>query len=738
MTYHTRLCRMFLLLCLVSPIFSIAQNNVQDARDNYNTGQQVTVSGIVTNDSSIGPVRYIQDSSAGIAVYGPSTVAPVADRGDSIRVTGTLKDYNGLLEIDPVSSFSVLDSNFQLPSANVITPSQVGENTEGELVKLNNVLFSAGGDTFSNSEYTFTANGEQGEIFIRQGHPLIGNFIPLSEVNLRGISSQFTFNQPATDGYQVLPRDSSDIVAQAPFLFREPVRQQNITTTSFELTWETELKASSNVEYGLTPSLELGHQGMNNSTNNHTYQLTGLSPATFYYVRVYSVNNGDTLRSSVGLYTTASQSSGSVRAYFNHQVNRNYSTTTDAEYVGNTFNDTIAAYIDSAENSVDLAIYNTNDATIVDAVNAAEARGVQVRYIANGSSANIGLSNLNNGVPLLERPSGSGIMHNKFVLIDPESTNNSYVLTGSTNFTQQNLFDDPNNMVILQDRAIAKAYQMEFEEMWGSNGNSPNQNQAKFGSDKLANTPTRFRVGDDLVELYFSPADRVTKQIDEAISSVDQELQFAVLSFTRDDLGQSIINKNNAFGIDVKGMIENTNDQGSEYQRLDTNNVDVQSHLSKPNIMHHKYAIIDQGSPNEDPLLVTGSHNWSNAAEFNNDENTLIIHDDTLTNHYYQEFMARFTGETDTATGIVKNNTKEEVRVYPNPASRQFRIDLGEALSQERRLKLYSMEGRLIRQISIGEQNRHRTIDVQHLEAGMYFLSLEKGPTSFHKKIVVE
>ncbi len=738
MTTRTILRHLFTFLFLLSPFLSIAQTNIQDARANYNIGQQVTVSGIVTNDSSLGPVRYIQDTSAGIAIYSPSTVAPAAVRGDSILVTGSLTDFNGLLEVDSITSFSILDSNNQLPAPQIVTPSQIGENTEGELVKLTNVVFAAGGDTFSNSEYSFTANGEQGEIYIRQGHPLIGDFIPLSAVNLTGISSQFTFNQPATDGYQVLPRDSNDIKTQSSFLFREPVRQQNITKTSFELTWETELQSSSNVEYGLTPSLELGHQGMNNNTKNHTFQLTGLSPASFYYARVYSINNGDTLRSSVGLYSTASKSSGHIRAYFNHEVNTDYATTTDAEYVGNTFNDTIAAYIDSAKNSVDLAIYNTNDATIVNAVNAAEARGVDVRFIAGGSTANTGLGNLNNGVPLLERPSGNGIMHNKFVLIDAERTDDSYVITGSTNFTQQNLFDDPNNMVILQDEAVAKAYQMEFEEMWGSNSNTPNQSQAKFGSDKSANTPTRFRVGDDLVELYFSPSDRVTEQINSAISSVDQELQFAVLSFTRDDLGQSIIDKNNSFGIDVKGMIENTGDQGSEYQRLNTNNVDVQSTLSKPNIMHHKYAIIDQGSANDDAQLVTGSHNWSNSAEFNNDENTLIIHDDTLTNHFYQEFMARFTGETDTVTSIGKHNPQQEITIYPNPASNQVQIAWGEAPDQETHLQLHTIDGRFIRHFKIEPGKAQTTIDVNNLEAGMYILSLDTGAISFHKKIVVE
>jgi hypothetical protein len=59
-------------------------------------------------------------------------------------------------------------------------------------------------------------------------------------------------------------------------------------------------------------------------------------------------------------------------------------------------------------------------------------------------------------------------------------------------------------------------------------------------------------------------------------------------------------------------------------------------------IMHHKYMVVDQGAPASDPLVLTGSHNWSAAADNDNDENTLIIHDATIANIYYQNFVQRF------------------------------------------------------------------------------------------------
>ena len=59
---------------------------------------------MVTSDDNLGSVRYLQDATAGIAIY------PGADWsdwdatpqiGDSLSVTGEITEYNGLLEVGP-------------------------------------------------------------------------------------------------------------------------------------------------------------------------------------------------------------------------------------------------------------------------------------------------------------------------------------------------------------------------------------------------------------------------------------------------------------------------------------------------------------------------------------------------------------------------------------------------------------------------------------------------------------
>jgi hypothetical protein len=49
----------------------------------------------------------------------------------------------------------------------------------------------------------------------------------------------------------------------------------------------------------------------------------------------------------------------------------------------------------------------------------------------------------------------------------------------------------------------------------------------------------------------------------------------------------------------------------------------------------NKFAVIDVEG--EDPVVIVGSTNWTKAGSYDNDENTLIIHDRALARAYYAE-----------------------------------------------------------------------------------------------------
>ena len=369
---------------MLSSVIGFAQTDIANARM-MGLGATVTITGVVTNGDELGPIRYIEDGTAGMALYDPATLGGVV-RGEEITVTGVLVDYNGLMEMQPVN-LDAINSVGNLITPQILTPLQIGESTEGELVQIDNVIFNNGGSFFSVGTHDFQSNGETGTIYIRTGSPLENSMIPMGMVTLIGISSQYSFSPMANDGYQILPRDSSDIIQTGALIFTSPVVQSNITTTSFDLAWTVSDSSSTNCNYGLTSGLGLVISNGGNSLT-HTLSLTGLSPATFYYIECYSVDGIDTAFSSLGLYSTASNSSGIIRPYFNHSVDTSFSSGVDAQNITTYFNDTIAAYMDLANSTLDICVYNASDATIATAINAAYDRGVAVRYIADDDVVN--------------------------------------------------------------------------------------------------------------------------------------------------------------------------------------------------------------------------------------------------------------------------------------------------------------------------------------------------------------
>mgnify|MGYP005736292969 CR=1 FL=1 len=118
---------------------NLYSQNIASARD-QGEGAIVTISGVVTNGAELGDIRYIEDATAALAVYDPEVMSSV-NRGDSITVTGVLFDYNGLLEVQPVNDLINHGSGYEI-YPQIITPNQIGENTESELVSIETVSYT--------------------------------------------------------------------------------------------------------------------------------------------------------------------------------------------------------------------------------------------------------------------------------------------------------------------------------------------------------------------------------------------------------------------------------------------------------------------------------------------------------------------------------------------------------------------------------------------------------------------
>lgn len=703
----------FLALALFSQISIHAQVISVAAARAASTGTTVTVRGIVTNGPELGKIRYLQDGTAGIAAYpGSGSMAGFETNvvlGDSIEVTGPTTSFQGLLEITPITSYTIISSGNPVPAPQSVALPDLSDDVEGRLVRLPCVTFNDAGGVFSGSgTYTFTdTDGNTGDIYLRSGHPLLGLSIPPDPVQLTAIVSSFF-------GVQLLPRFESDFLAAPCFYFSNNPEESEIQTGGFKIEWFTNLPATAKLWYGNTPnpSTEVNLSG---TSTGFSHTFSDLEPGTIYWVQVEATHSGEKIYSPVMPFVTRSLSTGQIKVYFNHAIDESVAggLIPDGQSIAAVINETIAR-INSAQQTIDVAMYNNSRDDLTDALKAAVDRGVRVRYVAAAETENYALQPAPN-FPVVYGNTYA-LMHNKFLVIDADLTAQAWVMGGSMNWTNVNVQNDYNNTLFIQDQSLARTYELEFEEMWGSETVLPDLSISRFGPEKKNNTPHRFIINGIPVESWFSPSDRVTSRITEAIQTADHEALFALLTFTKDEQADALANRF-LDNVSVRGLIENTGDIGSEYEYLLGYGIDVQRHVF-PGTMHHKYGIIDANAPDSEPVLLTGSHNWTFTAEMENDENTLVFHDADLALLYKAEFEQRWQENVTS----VSMPGQVPLELYPSPASSEiFLKNEGEGT-----VVITDVLGRIRFQSAVNGSTLFR-VPVQQLPAGTYFAILQTG-----------
>ncbi|UOQ96585.1 fibronectin type III domain-containing protein [Hymenobacter sp. 5317J-9] len=271
-------------------------------------GSTVTVRAVVINGAEMGNIRYIQDAEAGLALYAQPAKLPgygELHAGDSIQVTGQLKLYNGLLEMDPITSFHKLAGGvrvraLQVPLAQAT--SAFVEANEGRLLEITGVprLLTPTGTpvTALAGNANYLLNGQPGTL-VRVGAAstgpggLVDATPPTETFDLRGVLSQYS--PSGTGGYQLLPRLASDLVLGGglPRLTEEPV-PVDVSPTGFTVVYSTLNAGDTRVRYGLNAQELKEIRTDATLTTRHSLTLSDLIPGTTYYVEVSSRNAAGT------------------------------------------------------------------------------------------------------------------------------------------------------------------------------------------------------------------------------------------------------------------------------------------------------------------------------------------------------------------------------------------------------------------------------------------------------------
>ncbi len=737
-------------------------------------GKWVVAKGVVTVANEFGGPSYLQDNSAGFAIY-DSSVSNNVERGDEIIVLGKVSPFYDLFELTPASILEATGEGIAYDTLTLTTLQIKSQNPNGiepyeaRLIRVNNIEkvlttnntpASTWAVTGSGTNYNLVSGSDTIQVRISPRINLVNLPVPSGKFDIVGVLGQYK------NTYQLMPRSYEDIIIEGagPIIVSGIPYESSITSDSITFNFKTNIPGTSIIKFGKTT--EYGNiVSDTNKVTNHQITISGLEPAQIYHVQIGTSNNGDTTYTSDYVTETSSlTSTGTMNVYFNHSIDNSVSAGEDAAVVD--ISEQFFRRLSFAKYSIDLALYSLSGTVglgIVNALVGAKNRGVKVRVIGEYDNRETAAwSNLSSsGISVIfdnfdAANAGAGFMHNKFAVIDNRDTTDDtddWVWTGSWNATDPGNSNDAQNVIEIQDKALANAYRLEFEEMWGSNSDTPDSANSRFGARKTNNTPHVFNIAGTHVELYFDPSDHTTFHLADAMNASVSSINVAMLTLTRNDLAQILVNKKNA-GEKVHVVLDNNIDAGNQFNYLKNNGVDI---LLKGDAikgyLHHKYAVIDADITSADQVVITGSHNWSTAAENSNNENTLIIHDNRIANLYLQEFKARYleAGGMDIITGIEKQSDNEKPadfslsQNYPNPFNPTTTILFSLPVYSYVVIKVYDILGREIATL-VNEEKAPGSYEVKfnahsnggnNLASGIYFYRITAGSFTATKKFVL-
>jgi hypothetical protein len=133
-------------------------------------------------------------------------------------------------------------------------------------------------------------------------------------------------------------------------------------------------------------------------------------------------------------------------------------------------------------------------------------------------------------------------------------------------------------------------------------------------------------------EVYFSLSDNPQKAIIENINQAQAFINIAMYVFTDKEIAASLINAQDK-GVKVRVYLDRSQIESTYSVSRLLVQKGIKVRISSNNyIMHHKFAIIDNR------LLLTGSYNWTFAANNKNEENLMIIDDPEVIARYQNQF----------------------------------------------------------------------------------------------------
>jgi phosphatidylserine/phosphatidylglycerophosphate/cardiolipin synthase-like enzyme len=288
----------------------------------------------------------------------------------------------------------------------------------------------------------------------------------------------------------------------------------------------------------------------------------------------------------------------------------------------------------TAHSSSAAARHDNDSDRISPALIAAPQRGVRVRNVTEDDyrdEATIEALRVAT-VPIVSDQGNSGLMHNKFLVIDRR-----FVWTGSFNTTDNGAYQNNNNAIWIESTEVAENFTHAFLDMF---------ERKQFGGGNPSPVPHPVVTMPDgtVIRTAFAPDYDVARFIVNELRQAEQSIYFMAFSFTHDDIGKMMKTRFQN-GLDVRGVFE-TRGADSDYAEYTSMHELGMAVIKDTNkwAMHHKVIMIDGQT------VITGSFNFSKNASRTNDENILIIRGNKdIARRYTEEWKRLMGGASETA-----------------------------------------------------------------------------------------
>ena len=412
---------------------------------------------------------------------------------------------------------------------------------------------------------------------------------------------------------------------------------------------------------------------------------------------------GDSTRHDVFFNRGVIGSQAYAREFSNREPDADNPRSKEMKWLSRGLFEAIVRFIGLAGDGMGLraALYEFHYQPVANAFAKAIEAGADVKIVYDAESdykgenqATIKTAGLDDHDAVIPRTVSEGIRHNKFIVL-LKGGKPLAVWTGSTNISAGGIFGHSNVGHIVWNEDVATKYLDYWQRL------ADNLTPTKLRAPNRAATPTPAgKPAKNSVIPLFSARD--DKQSNETLQwyadrlAEAKEVSCMTFAFNIDETFQQVLAKENdvlRYVVKDDPLVE----EESIGQDRDVifaaggylgegalaNFLRERSNpLNRNRYIHNKFMLVDPLS--EDPLVVTGSANFSKPSQRTNDENMLVIRGNKrvadiyfgefmrVFDHHYARYIVRILtdeGRSDPEAGYLKENGADWLPSHFNPAS---------------------------------------------------------------------